>query len=272
MKGVEKGRKMPIPIEDLALHPHLTGKQILELFFGEAAKYRGKYVLSEHCQTAQVADDFINWVTNAIKAKELELYYHSSSAKSSLDSIRINYGMGSIYWFERCEFDRDELFYWINDKKIISKFQSRGIKIEEDLIEAMGKSSTEPIEEKQKNSLPEKEGFPPHQLNNWEQINFCALTEKACLEVGVDGESFSETELTDRKFSKKNLSFLYNIVLKDGFFDKDSFPNNKNVSQSINRLNISLRKIFKINKDPISYNQDAKGYKTAFETEIDPSS
>ena len=86
--------------------------------------------------------------------------------------------------------------------------------------------------------------FPPHKIKDWSHVQFCALIEKACLEVDVDGEPFSESVLTDNGFTKGNLSFLYNIVLNNGFFDKDSFLDDKNLSQSVARLNKSLKKIF----------------------------
>ncbi len=125
---------------------------------------------------------------------------------------------------------------------------------------------------KDKSTPESKDEFPPHSLKNWSQISFCALTEKACLEVSVDGKVFSESELTDKKFTKHNLSLLYQIVLKNGFFDKSAFPKDQNLNQSVKRLNKSLREIFEINKDSISYNQEAKGYKAAFQTEIDSTS
>ena len=219
-----------------------------------------KELFFEEATDSDIAKEFIVWIT-----KEWEAGAWILQSSPSLS------GRG-ISWFKKCKLYRDPLLDWINEKKIVSKLQARGVKVDKGLIETIEKISTEPIEQKQKNSLPEEEDFPPRQLKNWDQVKFCVLKEKLCLEVNIDGKPFSESELTDRRLSKKNYSLLYKIVSKNGFFDNTSFPDETNFSQSVGRLNRALQSIFKISHRPISYNQDAKGYKTAFETEIDSSS
>ena len=140
-------------------------------------------------------------------------------------------------------------------------FVKRGGRIEKDEFEKLVKSDDK----------PRTQGFPPHQLKDWSHVKFCALIEKVTLEVDVDGESFSVSELTENGLSKANLALLYNIVLENGNFDKDSSKRYKNISLYVKRLNISLKKIFKTNQSPISYNQKAKGYKAHFQTETDSS-
>ncbi len=115
------------------------------------------------------------------------------------------------------------------------------------------------------------QGFPRRQLSNWSQVSFYALTEKACLEVSISGEIFSASDLTANGLSTGKLAFLSIIVYKNGFFDKSSFPDDKNLSLSVRRLNTSLQKLFKINQAPISYNKKAMGYKATFQTESDSS-
>jgi hypothetical protein len=113
--------------------------------------------------------------------------------------------------------------------------------------------------------------FPRRQLSNWSQVSFCSLIEKNCLETTINGEPFSESDLIDNGLSKGNLAFLSIIVYKNGFFDKSSFPKDKNLNQSVTRLNNSLQKVFKINQAPISYNTKALSYKAIFQTKSDSS-
>lgn len=117
----------------------------------------------------------------------------------------------------------------------------------------------------------DKHGFAL-KLKDWSQVKFIVFPKKAVFETYVDGQFFSVSDLTDNGFSKGHLKFLYQIVWKNGFFDKDSFSDNKNLSQSVTRLNEALQKIFKINDAPILYNQKAKGYMTSFQAETDSSS
>ena len=116
----------------------------------------------------------------------------------------------------------------------------------------------------------DKHGFAI-KLKDWSQIKFFVLPKKAVFEIYVDGEPFSVSDLKDNGLSKGHLSFLCEIVWKNGFFDKDSFPDKKNLSQSVIRLNEALQKTFKINDAPILFNQEAKGYIASFQTEADSS-
>ena len=129
-------------------------------------------------------------------------------------------------------------------------------------------STTDSVEADKK---PEdKHGFAL-KLKDWNQVKFFVLPKKAVFEIYVDGNSFSVSDLTDNGFSKGHLAFLCEIVWKNGFFDKDSFPDKKNLSQSVIRLNEALQKTFKINDAPILFNQEAKGYIASFQTEADSS-
>ena len=129
-------------------------------------------------------------------------------------------------------------------------------------------STTDSVEADKK---PEdKHGFAL-KLKDWNQVKFFVLPKKAVFEIYVDGNSFSVSDLTDNGLSKGHLAFLCEIVWKDGFFDKDSFPDKKNLSQSVIRLNEALQKTFKINDAPILFNQEAKGYIASFQTEVDSS-
>ena len=131
--------------------------------------------------------------------------------------------------------------------------------------------STEKVSKAEKKNKDKIQGFPPRHIADWDQVSFYALIEKYCLEVYIDGELFSASDLTANGLSKGNLSFLIKIALKNGFFDKSSFPDDKNLNQSVTRLNTSLQKIFKINQAPISYNVQAKGYEATFQTKSDSS-
>jgi len=129
-------------------------------------------------------------------------------------------------------------------------------------------STTDSVEADKK---PEdKHGFAL-KLKDWNQVKFFVLPKKAVFEIYVDGNSFSVSDLTDNGFSKGHLAFLCEIVWQNGFFDKDSFPDKKNLSQSVIRLNAALQKTFKINDAPILFNQEAKGYIASFQTEADSS-
>jgi hypothetical protein len=129
-------------------------------------------------------------------------------------------------------------------------------------------STTDSVEADKK---PEdKHGFAL-KLKDWNQVKFFVLPKKAVFEIYVDGKSFSVSDLTDNGLSKGHLAFLCEIVWKNGFFDKDSFPDKKNLSQSVIRLNAALQKTFKINDAPILFNQEAKGYIASFQTEVDSS-
>ena len=129
-------------------------------------------------------------------------------------------------------------------------------------------STTDSVEADKK---PEdKHGFAL-KLKDWNQVKFFVLPKKAVFETYVDGNSFSVSDLTDNGLSKGHLAFLCEIVWKNGFFDKDSFPDKKNLSQSVIRLNEALQKTFKINDAPILFNQEAKGYIASFQTEVDSS-
>jgi hypothetical protein len=129
-------------------------------------------------------------------------------------------------------------------------------------------STTDSVEADKK---PEdKHGFAL-KLKDWNQVKFFVLPKKAVFEIYVDGNSFSVSDLTDNGLSKGHLAFLCEIVWKNGFFDKDSFPDKKNLSQSVIRLNEALQKIFKINDAPIRYNKKAEGYIASFQTEADSS-
>ena len=129
-------------------------------------------------------------------------------------------------------------------------------------------STTDSVEADKK---PEdKHGFAL-KLKDWNQVKFFVLPKKAVFEIYVDGNYFSVSDLTDNGLSKGHLAFLYEIVWKNGFFDKDSFPDKKNLSQSVIRLNEALQKTFKINDAPILFNQEAKGYIASFQTEADSS-
>jgi len=129
-------------------------------------------------------------------------------------------------------------------------------------------STTDSVEADKK---PEdKHGFAL-KLKDWNQVKFFVLPKKAVFEIYVDGNSFSVSDLTDNGLSKGHLAFLCEIVWKNGFFDKDSFPDKKNLSQSVIRLNEALQKTFKINDAPILFNQEAKGYIASFQTEADSS-
>ena len=129
-------------------------------------------------------------------------------------------------------------------------------------------STTDSVEADKK---PEdKHGFAL-KLKDWNQVKFFVLPKKAVFETYVDGNSFSVSDLTDNGLSKGHLAFLCEIVWKNGFFDKDSFPDKKNLSQSVIRLNEALQKTFKINDAPILFNQEAKGYIASFQTEADSS-
>jgi hypothetical protein len=129
-------------------------------------------------------------------------------------------------------------------------------------------STTDSVEADKK---PEdKHGFAL-KLKDWNQVKFFVLPKKAVFEIYVDGKSFSVSDLTDNGLSKGHLAFLCEIVWKNGFFDKDSFPDKKNLSQSVIRLNEALQKTFKINDAPILFKQEAKGYIASFQTEVDSS-
>ena len=129
-------------------------------------------------------------------------------------------------------------------------------------------STTDSVEADKK---PEdKHGFAL-KLKDWNQVKFFVLPKKAVFEIYVDGNSFSVSDLTDNGLSKGHLAFLCEIVWKNGFFDKDSFPDKKNLSQSVIRLNEALQKTFKINDAPILFNQEAKGYIASFQTKTDSS-
>jgi len=127
-------------------------------------------------------------------------------------------------------------------------------------------STTDSVEADKK---PEdKHGFAL-KLKDWNQVKFFVLPKKAVFETYVDGNSFSVSDLTDNGLSKGHLAFLCEIVWKNGFFDKDSFPDKKNLSQSVIRLNEALQKTFKINDAPIRYNKEAEGYIASFQTKTD---
>ena len=129
-------------------------------------------------------------------------------------------------------------------------------------------STTDSVEADKK---PEdKHGFAL-KLKDWNQVKFFVLPKKAVFEIYVDGNSFSVSDLTDNGLSKGHLAFLCEIVWKNGFFDKDSFPDKKNLSQSVIRLNEALQKTFKINDAPIRYNKKAEGYIASFQTKTDSS-
>ena len=104
-------------------------------------------------------------------------------------------------------------------------------------------------------------------LNSWNQVLFCALPRG--LETRVKGKIFSEQELIDKGLTKGNISFLHKICIKAGFIDKNVFSEVTNLSQSVKRLNDSLREAFQLNEDPITYNNDAKGFKAYFKAETD---
>jgi len=106
-----------------------------------------------------------------------------------------------------------------------------------------------------------------HNLNSWSQVLFCALPRG--LETSVKGKIFSEQELIDKGLTKGNISFLHKICINGGFIDKNVFSEVTNLSQSVKRLNDSLREAFQLNEDPITYNNDAKGFKAYFKTETD---
>ena len=106
-----------------------------------------------------------------------------------------------------------------------------------------------------------------HNLKNWNQVLFCALARG--LETCVKGKILSEQELIDNGLSKRNISFLHKIALKNGFIDKTVFSEYKNLSLYVQRLNDSLREAFQLNENPIIYNENAKGYDASFETETD---
>jgi hypothetical protein len=115
-----------------------------------------------------------------------------------------------------------------------------------------------------------KHGFAL-KLKAWNQVKFFVFSKKPVFETYADGQFFSVSDLTDSGLSERHLKFLYQIVWKNGFFDKDSFPENKNLSQSVTRLNEILQKTFKINDAPIRYDKKAKGYIASFQTKADSS-
>ena len=107
-------------------------------------------------------------------------------------------------------------------------------------------------------------------VQDWGQVKIVALRE-GDIETSVTGNILSLQEIKDLGLTKGNIAFLYNIALKGKFFDKTFFPNDRNLGQSVKRLNESLRIAFQINEDPITYNKQAKGYQVSFQTESDPS-
>ncbi len=130
------------------------------------------------------------------------------------------------------------------------------------------KSTTDSVEADKKQE--DKHGFPLN-LKGWNQIKFFISSEKTVFETCVDGQYFSVLDLKKNGFTEGHLKFLCQIVWKNGFFEKDSFPDNKNLSQSVFRLNGTLQKIFKINDAPIRYDKNAKCYIASFQTKTDSS-
>jgi hypothetical protein len=107
-----------------------------------------------------------------------------------------------------------------------------------------------------------------HDLNNWNQILFCALPRG--LETRVKGKIFCEQELINKRLTTGHIKFLHKISSNSGFIDKAVFSEYTNLSQAVKRLNDSLREAFQLNEDPIRYNKKAKGFKATFKTETDP--
>ena len=142
---------------------------------------------------------------------------------------------------------------WIKAKKCLKEFRQNM----KDFIANEGKIP-EGVKDKSKSS---------HNLKNWNQILFCASP--IGLETRVKGKMLSEQELIDKGLTKGNIFFLHKISFKGGFIDKTVFSEHNNLSQSVKRLNNSLREAFQLNEDPIIYNKDAKGFKASFKTETD---
>ena len=112
-----------------------------------------------------------------------------------------------------------------------------------------------------------KHSKPSNNLNSWNKVLFCALPRG--LETRVKGKIFSEQELIEKGLTKGNIAFLHKISIKGGFIDKNVFLEITNLSQSVKRLNDSLREAFQLKEDPVIYNKKAKGFKALFKTETD---
>lgn len=242
---------MAINYSLIAKKPLITWQELVELLFGckDITGYAKDYDTPENNHTRKVQNEFKRWVLESLEIGEL-----------------MGVDWDSFYGTEYLKFKKEVVFAWIQKNNVLDWSKENGVDVPNNAFKLINDSGKEELPLR---SGPVDVSFPPHPLTDWGQINFCVLTEKACLEISVDGKVFSESELTDKKFTKHNLSLLYQIVQKRGFFDKSAFPDDKNLNQSMARLNKSLREIFKINQDSISYNKEAKGYKAAFQTEID---
>jgi hypothetical protein len=169
-----------------------------------------------------------------------------------------------------------EIIEFIRRKKTREWFFSKEIdivlwvdKFFDEVIDQVANEPKTPLGEKpdKKQKNKKENGFnPPAQ--DWGQVTLFASRD-FWLEFKVAGKTYSEAEVLALGLTKGQRSFLFKIVLGNGFFEKVTFPEIKNISQAVIRLNESLRKIFQLNQNPISYNQQAKGYKVAFKIETD---
>ena len=170
-----------------------------------------------------------------------------------------------------------------HSQELLTELQFRGYPVPNGLIEAKKKGDWNKAENCLKEFCQNMKDFianegkvsegvkdkskSSHNLKNWNQILFCALPRG--LETRVKGKILSEQELINKRLTKGHITFLHEISLNNGFFDKTVFPGYTNLSQAVKRLNDSLREAFQLNEDPIIYNKKAKGFKASFKTETD---
>lgn len=111
----------------------------------------------------------------------------------------------------------------------------------------------------------EKHGFP--QIDKWTQLTLCTL-EDGQMEVSVAGEPFGVEDLKEMMPGHLH-TLLFHIVARGKIFNNTSFSEEVFKKEYVKRLRDRLKKIFKINEDPIPYNKKAKAYEIRFKCESD---
>jgi len=107
----------------------------------------------------------------------------------------------------------------------------------------------------------------PPLLKSWEQVKLCAL-EDGKMEVSVAGAIFTD-DLLKTMMPGYLYKLLFHITNHGKPFDNNSISKEVFRKEYILRLREFLRKGFKINENPIPYNNKAKVYELKFQCESD---
>lgn len=148
---------MSISLKDLDVYPTLKGEEILELLFGEATNFLNETPgPPEHTSIIEAIKFFIQRATCAWEDGEIIMRGRPS---------RLGMGARGVNWFKERKFDRDSFFNWLKTKKIIAKLEDRGVKVDEELDEAIensGRNSQEKERESQKENFVNDSEKPGH--------------------------------------------------------------------------------------------------------------